>query len=121
MFRSVSLLVSAAALCCSCAHAHQEARSPDGRYLARVGTVDGGAMSSGATSVSLSAAGASLPLLRHDVFFTSGIYDVEVRWNHNVLEVVCEYCPLDRVEVKQGVWNEVHIVYPRFGARAVSR
>ena len=118
MCRRLISVIAIALLSCSCTRVEQEEPSPDGRYVARVVTVNGGAMSSGGTKVTLSASG-SLPALRHDVFFSAGIYEVSVHWKQNVLEVVCEYCPPRRIEVKEMTWRDVTIAYPRLGAKAV--
>lgn len=87
----------------------QEIPSPDGRYLATVTSVDGGALNSTTYSVVLRHVGEDLPRFGGRVFRSTRGLPVIVWKDSEELRISCR-CQSEWIEVNKDQWNDVRIV-----------
>lgn len=89
----------------------QQSTSPDGRYTAAVGRLNGGAMTSFTWIVTLRPAASRLTWFTDEVFVINGAESATVEWNGPELVVTCDDCRKDRTEKMAPSWREVRLVY----------
>ena len=94
-----------------------EAISPDGQHVATLARVNGGAMSSMTTLVSIRKSGDSFSRSWGSVFVANRGYPIELVWRDaSTLEVVCRMCESSGIERQQKHWNAIKVSYPHLGA-----
>lgn len=110
VLKSVCLVgVIGLAACGLPAQIEQELPSPDGRYLATVTSVDGGALNSTTYSVVLRHVGEDFPRFGGRVFRSTRGLPVIAWKDSEGLRIRCR-CRPEWIEVNKGQWNEVPIV-----------
>lgn len=88
----------------------QEVASPDGRYLATVASVDGGAISSTTYFVTLRESGQTFTRLSGKIF-RGARHIPRIRWDGDRKLVVRCQCDPERIEVQENHWRDVEVLH----------
>lgn len=75
-------------------------------------------MSRGVTIIAVHPAGERVRWFHAEVFRSRGLYEVELRWTRDGLEIQCARCDRERIEVQKEEYRSYGIRYPRLGDEA---